>query len=108
MRLCQRAVEIDPGLGLDPDGYEVNAAAARCYIAMRRYAEAIGCLEKAAAAIETDFWALGMVLQCYEAIGDVDGLRSAARRGLDRVENPVRDDPRYRALVERAERRLAG
>ena len=59
--------------------YEVNAAAARCYIAMRRHEEPIGCLERAAAAIETDFWALGMAIQCYEAVGDCRRRRSRPR-----------------------------
>jgi adenylate cyclase len=80
-------------LRLDPDGYEVNAAAARCYIPMRRYGEAIGCLEKAAVAIETDFWALGMAIQCYEALGDDEGTKSAARRGLERVEKLIMTEP---------------
>jgi adenylate cyclase len=78
---------------LDPENYEVNAAAARCYIGMRRNADAIGCLERAARAIETDFWALGMVMQCYDAVGDVDGAKSAARRCLERVEKLIVAEP---------------
>jgi adenylate cyclase len=73
-------------LRLDPGGYEVNAAAARCHIPMRRFKEAAACLERAAAAIETDFWALGMAIQCYEALGDDAGVKSDARRALERVE----------------------
>jgi adenylate cyclase len=80
-------------LRLDPGGYEVNAAAARCYIPMRRFEEAIACLERAAAAIETDFWALGMAIQCYEALGDADGVKSAARRALERVEKVIVAEP---------------
>jgi adenylate cyclase len=78
---------------LDPEGYEVNAAAARCYIPMRRYAEAAACLERAAAAIDADFWALGMAIQCYEALGDVEAMRNAARRALERVEKVVAAEP---------------
>jgi adenylate cyclase len=78
---------------LDPEGYEVNAAAARCYIPMRRYAEAAACLERAAAAIDADFWALGMAIQCFEAIGDVEAMRNAARRALERVEKVVAAEP---------------
>jgi adenylate cyclase len=80
-------------LRLDPDGYEVNAAAARCYIGMRRNKDAVGCLERAAAAIETDFWALGMAIQSYEAVGDIDGAKSAARRCLERVEKAIVAEP---------------
>ncbi|HEY3585215.1 MAG TPA: tetratricopeptide repeat protein [Casimicrobiaceae bacterium] len=78
---------------LDPEGYEVNAAAARCYIPMRRYAEAAACLERAATAIDADFWALGMAIQCYEALGDEEAMRNAARRALERVEKVVAAEP---------------
>ncbi|HEX7272363.1 MAG TPA: adenylate/guanylate cyclase domain-containing protein [Casimicrobiaceae bacterium] len=80
-------------LSLDPDAYEVNAAAARCYIALRRYHEAIRCLEKAAAAIETDFWALGMSISCHEALRDTAGMKDAARRTLERVEKVIIAEP---------------
>ncbi len=80
-------------LRLDPDAYEVNSAAARCFIALRRYPEAIACLEKAAAAIETDFWALGMSISCHEALGDKEAAMRAARRTLERVEKVIVAEP---------------
>jgi len=80
-------------LRLDPDAYEVNANAARCFIGMRRYREAVQCLEKAAAAIEADFWALGMSIQCYRALGDKAGEIGAARRALERVEKLIVAEP---------------
>jgi adenylate cyclase len=92
-RYDEALVEHAKALRLDPDGYEVNAAAARCYIPMRRYQDAIVCLEKASGAIETDFWALGMAIQCYEALGDLEGMMSAARRGLERVEKVIVAEP---------------
>jgi adenylate cyclase len=92
-RYDEALAEHATALRVDPDGYEVNCAAARCYIGMRRNHDAIGCLEKAAAAIETDFWALGMAIQSYEAVGDVDGEKSAARRCLERVEKAIVAEP---------------
>jgi adenylate cyclase len=92
-RYDEALLEHHAALRLDPEGYEVNAAAARCYIPMRRYQDAITCLEKAAVAIETDFWALGMAIQCYEALGDAAGVESAARRGLERIEKVVAAEP---------------
>ena len=92
-RYDEALTEHATALRLDPDGYEVNCAAARCYIGMRRNQDAIGCLEKAAAAIETDFWALGMAIQCYDAVGDSDGVKSAARRSLARVEKAIVAEP---------------
>jgi adenylate cyclase len=92
-RYEEALVEHEKALKLDPDAYEVNAPAARCYIGMRRNAEAIVCLERAAAAMESDFWALGMAIQCYEAIGDLEGAKSAARRELARVEKIIVAEP---------------
>ncbi len=80
-------------LGLDPESYEVNAAAARCFIAMRRYDDAIACLERAAAVVETDFWALGMCIQCHDAKGDLAAAKDAARRTLERVEKVIVAEP---------------
>ena len=60
---------------------------------MRRNADAIVCLERAAAAMENDFWALGMAIQCYEAVGDLESARSAARRELQRVEKIIVAEP---------------
>jgi adenylate cyclase len=80
-------------LRLDPDAYEVNAGAARCFIALRRYDDAIQCLERAAAAIETDFWASGMLIQCHQAKGDDEAAIAAARRTLERVEKVVVAEP---------------
>ena len=64
-----------PRCALDPDRLRSErarprAATSRCGATTTP----IACLEKAAAAIETDFWALGMAIQCYEAMGDVDGV----------------------------------
>ena len=80
-------------LRLDPDNYEVNVAAARCFIALKRHEDAIQCLERAARSIGTDFWSLGMSIQCYGAIGDLAGAKSAARRTLERVEKVIVIEP---------------
>ena len=80
-------------LRIDPDSYDVNAAAGRCAVAMRSWDEAIGVLEHAASLIEADFWAPGMVIQCYEAKRDFERAKSAARRCLARVEKVVAAEP---------------
>ena len=92
-RFSEGLAEHQIALQLDPDNYEVNAAAARCFIALKRYDEAIGCLERAAVASETDFWALGMSIQCHEAKGGTEGAESAARRTLERVERVIVAEP---------------
>ena len=80
-------------LRLDPDSYEVNAGAARCFVGMRRYPEAIERFEKAAAVLDADFWALGMSVSCHEALGDPKGMVDAARRTLARVEKVIVTEP---------------
>ena len=92
-RLEESLAEHRIALRLDPENYEVNAAAARCFIALRLHDEAIQSLERAAQAIETDFWSLGMSIQCYEAVGDLAGANAAARRCLARVEKVVAAEP---------------
>ena len=98
-RYDEAMIEHDIALGLDPDGYEVNAAAARGLIPMKRFREAAASLEKAAIAIEADFWALGMAIQCYDALGDTAAMESAARRGLARVEKLIVREPDHSLAI---------
>ncbi len=92
-RYDEAVCELDIALGLDPESYEANAAAARCAVATHRHDDAIEYLEKAAQVYPTDFWALGMAIQAYEAVGDEAGAKSAARRALDRIEKIIATEP---------------
>ena len=85
--------EVDVALRLDPESYEVNAAAASWYYSMRRFAEAIPFYEKAAGIVETEVYVAGMVVSCYKAIGDTEGARRAAHRALARAEKAVALEP---------------
>ena len=85
--------EIEVALRLDPESYEVNVAAASWNLAMRRFREAIPFYEKAAGAMETDFTAAGMIISCYQALGDAEGSRRAAQRLLARTEKIVALEP---------------
>ena len=85
--------EIEAALRLDPESYEVNHAAATwCYVT-RRFREAIPFYEKAAAAMETDFSAAGMLVSCYKALGEAENARLAAHRLLVRTEKIVAMEP---------------
>ena len=46
----------------------------------------IQSIERAAAAVETDFWAPGMSITCHEAKGDRAAAKEAARVTIARVE----------------------
>lgn len=84
---------VETALALDPESYEVNSAAGRCYYALRRYSDAIRTWERAAALAEGDYLACGMLISCYDRIGDRDGLHRAAQRGLARAEKHVAIEP---------------
>ena len=92
-KLDEAWVELELALRLDPDAYEVNGAAARCLMATHRWDEAIACLERAATAIESDFWALGMCVQAHLAKGDAEAAKATARRNLVRIENAIVAEP---------------
>ena len=92
-RFDEAAAEHQTALRLDPESYEVNSAAARVFIATRKFDDAIRCLEKAASVAETDFWALGMAVQCYRAKDDSKGRKDAAQRTLARVEKVIANEP---------------
>ncbi len=93
LEACEQA------LRLDPDSYDGNRVAGMCCIALRRYEDAIRYLEKAASVVEAEFTAASFAVQCYEATGDLDGVREAAKRALARVEKVIAVEPDHgRAL----------
>jgi adenylate cyclase len=85
--------EIEAALRLDAESYEVNGAAAAFHYSMRRFREAIPFYEKAASVMESDFNEAGMLGSCYNAIGDVESSRRAARLALARAEKAVALEP---------------
>jgi adenylate cyclase len=98
-RYAEAVTALEIAFSLDPASYEVNTAAARCAIAMRRHDDAIGYLEKAAEGYPTDFWALGMAIQEYNAKGDKTGERGAAQRALDRIEKILASEPDHGTAI---------
>ncbi len=86
-------VEHEIALRLDPESYEVNVGAARWAIATRRYEPAIRYLEAASAINEEDYWAPGMLIQCYEAEHDAVRAREAATVSLERIDKLLAIEP---------------
>jgi adenylate cyclase len=78
--------EVETALQLEPDSYDANSAAARWNYLTRRFDEAIRYWEKAASMVESEYMAAGMLVSCYNAIGDREGARRAAQRSLARAE----------------------
>ena len=92
-RLDEAQPEVDTALRLDPESYEAHSAAGRLNYYARRFAEAIPYYEKAAALMESDYLAAGILISCYKAVGDVEGVRRSAQRALARAEHIAALEP---------------
>ncbi len=86
-------VEHEIALRLDPESYEVNVGAARWAIATRRFELAIRYLDAASAINEEDYWAPGMLIQCYAAQGDRAKSQEAANLAMSRIEKLLAVEP---------------
>jgi adenylate cyclase len=85
--------EIETALRLDSESFEVNTAAARLHYTQRRHGDAIRYNEKATELMQTDFSSPAMLIACYRAIGDADGVRRAAQRTFARAEKIAAQEP---------------
>jgi len=90
---CQNA------LRLEPNSYVGNRIAGLCCLGLRRYDDAISHFELGAAAMESDFTASTFISQSYKAKGDVERMRNAARRALDRIEMVVAAEPGHSRAI---------
>ena len=84
---------LEHALRLGPDLFETNFFAARNLRAQGRYRECIPLFERAAELQPDDFRAFGLVVNAYRSLGLRDGMRSASRRCLERVEAEVAVHP---------------
>jgi adenylate cyclase len=80
-------------LQLDPESWEVNKEAARQCMLYRRVQEATGYYQKAASLLESDFHSWGILITCYRAAGDPEGVLHAARMTVERSERALAEDP---------------
>ena len=85
--------QIEIALRLGPDSWEVNKEAGRLLYRQGKMSECAVYFEKAAALMETDYHAPGLLITCYHALGDRDAVRRSALTALDRIEKAVAQDP---------------
>ena len=85
--------EIATALRLGPESWEVNKETARLFYRRRRLEDATSHLERAVQIMEADFHGLGMLLACYNAQGNRDGMRRTAQRIVEQVEKVLPRDP---------------
>jgi adenylate cyclase len=85
--------EIRTALRLGPDSWEVNREAGRMFFRHGQLPEAIPFFEKAASLMDNDYGNPGMLMSCYYAMGDREGVRRAARTCLERTERAIAKEP---------------
>ncbi|MDZ4740806.1 MAG: adenylate/guanylate cyclase domain-containing protein [Alphaproteobacteria bacterium] len=85
-RQDEAATEIKIALRLDPESYEVNRSAAYLSFRDRRMEDAIRHFEKAMSLVGADFSSAGMLISCYNAVGNSQAVLRAAQITLERTE----------------------
>ncbi|HVV33982.1 MAG TPA: adenylate/guanylate cyclase domain-containing protein [Vitreimonas sp.] len=93
LNLAAALPSIETALKLDPDCYEAHLCGGFVAIAGRRYHDAIRHFETACAIEPNAFRPAGMVVQAYEAVGDVEGFRAASLRAKQCCERLLRVEP---------------
>jgi len=86
--------EIATALKLDSESWEVNRIAGKVLFLQGRLKDAAACYEKATELMDADYGASGMLESCYRGLGDIEGLKRAARITFARVEKALESNPR--------------
>ena len=85
--------ELDTALSIDPESWEANKEMAYLVFRSGRVRESIPFFEKAISLMDTDYHDAGMLMTCYEALGDIESMRRVGRIAFERVEKAVAQDP---------------
>jgi len=91
-RADEALAEMETALRLDPESHEVNKSAARLYFSRSEFENALRHFEKAVSLVELDFGSAGMLITCYNAMGNQQAMRRAAELTLSRVEKVLAQD----------------
>jgi adenylate cyclase len=89
----EATAEIETAVRLDPDSWEVNREAGRLLYRQGRTRDAIPYFEKAAELMDWDWHNAFMLVSCYRGTGELDKMRQAAQRTIDRGEKAIARDP---------------
>ena len=85
--------EIARALELGPESWEVNREAARVEMTQSNIAHAMLFYEKAVAIIESDYHSWAMLVMCYQALGNRDGLLHGAKMMVSQSAKALAEDP---------------
>jgi adenylate cyclase len=80
-------------LRLGPESWEVNREAARMLFRHGHMHEAVPYFEKAASLMDSDYSNPGMLISCYNALSDPEGVRRSAKTCLERTERAIAKEP---------------
>jgi len=100
-------IELEKAVSLNPDSWEINKEVARFHMHRGRLAEATSHYEKAAQVMDNDYHAWGMLLTCYNGLGNASRAREAAQRTLEEAERVMAQDPSNGAAISFAVSALA-
>ncbi len=84
---------IDEALRGNPDSWEVNREAARMLFRDGRISESIPYFQKASSLVTSDYYNPAMLMTCYQATGDHEARKAAARLALERAERSLASEP---------------
>src|SRR5215212_10518669 len=84
---------IDQAMCGNPESWEVNREAARMLFRQGRIAESIPYFERASALVSSDYYNPAMLMTCYQATGDTEGRKRAARLAFERAERALASEP---------------
>jgi adenylate cyclase len=87
--------QIRSALELAPQSWEANREMAAFLYRHGRHSEAIPFFEKAASMMESDTSSAGMLMSCYQALGNDEKLLEAASLCVRRAERAIAYDPSH-------------
>ena len=76
-----------------PDSWEANKEMAYLVFREGRVEESVPFFEKAVSLMDTDYHDAGMLMTCYESLGDTANMRRVGQIAFERVERAVAQDP---------------
>ncbi|HEY2032937.1 MAG TPA: adenylate/guanylate cyclase domain-containing protein [Rhizomicrobium sp.] len=106
-RMEEAQAEADAAVLLDPESYEANVACANLNFKKRDFESATRFWEKAIALMNTDFRSAGMLVSCYNALGNRSAALKAAQITLDRVEKALAQNQNDGAAIGHGSNALA-
>jgi adenylate cyclase len=98
-RIDEALAELRKGLSINPDSWELNKALGNFFTFRGQIAECIPHFEKAAAVMESDYHAWGMLMSSYFGLGNEERGLHAAKMTLQQVEQVLAQDPSNGAAI---------